>query len=144
MMPQQNCNNSISVLVLTYNQQDCIVEALSSIVSQSLPPSEIVLSDDCSSDLTFDIASNYLSVASSSGLYSGCIKLRRNERNLGFIAHFNQAVSECAGHLIVYNAGDDISCPERFELIYQEFLNRNCPKHFLAHSQVEVNGGGQD
>jgi GT2 family glycosyltransferase len=133
-----------SALVLTYNQEDYIVDAIRSVVAQQLPPHEIYISDDCSTDSTFARAQAYVNEVRAQGRYSGQIVLCRNATNLGFIAHFNQAVQACTGELILYNAGDDISKPERLAVLVQAYLGRGCPDYFLAHTPVQILGGEQD
>ena len=68
-----------SFLMITYNQEQYIADALNSALAQDYPNLEIIVSDDCSSDQTFaiatDIASNYR------GPHK--ITLNRNEPNLG-------------------------------------------------------------
>ena len=49
----------ISVLIPSYNQEDCIIKVLQSIENQLFHPMEVVIRDDHSSDMSFDLANDY-------------------------------------------------------------------------------------
>ena len=139
-------NNRIktTALVLTYNQQDCIEEAIRSVVGQTVQPNEILVSDDCSTDATYERAQNVIHELVSSGVFKGSVRLNKNKENLGFIPHFNWAVQACSGELILYNAGDDASMPDRLETFLKAYEQQGSPKYFLGHSSVQIKGGQQD
>ena len=133
-----------TALVLTYNQEDCIEEAIRSVVGQTLQPDEILVSDDCSADATYERAQNVVYDLVSAGAFKGTFRLNKNKENLGFIPHFNWAVQECSGEFILYNAGDDTSMPDRLEVFLKAYEQQNSPKYFLGHSSVQIKGGPQD
>ena len=54
-----NCNYSVALC--TYNGERYIAEQLNSILSQTIPPKEIIISDDGSKDQTLEIVDNLLS-----------------------------------------------------------------------------------
>jgi glycosyltransferase involved in cell wall biosynthesis len=101
----------ISFCLFAYNQERFIREAVEGAFAQSYSPLEIILSDDCSTDRTFDIMREMATG------YCGphCVRLNRNERNLGVGEHVNRVVALARGYLIVGAAGDDISLPERVQ-----------------------------
>jgi len=71
---------------------------------------EIILSDDASTDRTFDIMKEMAAVYHA----PHTIILNRNPRNLGLCGHVNKIFYEIAtGAWLVAAAGDDISLPER-------------------------------
>lgn len=78
-------------------------------LNQDYNPLEILVSDDGSSDNTFEI------IRSKACCYQGPHKLiiRRNKKNLGLARHVNCVLDECQGEIIVIAAGDDISYPNR-------------------------------
>ena len=63
-MDQISVKPLISYCLITYNQEKYIKEAVLSALSQTYHPLEIIISDDCSTDNTFDIVretiNNYL------------------------------------------------------------------------------------
>ncbi|HEY1070153.1 MAG TPA: glycosyltransferase [Thermomonas sp.] len=98
-------------LVIAYNQEDFIRDAIVGAFSQSYEAVEVILSDDCSSDRTFEIMNEMAKE------YSGRFRVvvRRNERNLGILGHLLAAAKVAKGEFLVVAAGDDISFPGRTE-----------------------------
>ncbi len=106
-----------SLTLLAYNQQDFVAESVGSVLAQQCQPIEILLSDDCSTDRTFEIMQEIASV------YKGphSVVLNRNPRNLGVIEHIQRTHEMSTGDIIIYAAGDDISYPHRCERIIERF-----------------------
>jgi glycosyltransferase involved in cell wall biosynthesis len=97
------------MILIAFNQEHYIDEAIDGALAQDYPNLEIILSDDCSTDTTFA----RMQVRADD--YRGPHKLRlnRNEKNLGIIGHVNRVAEMATGELIVAAAGDDISYPHR-------------------------------
>lgn len=92
----------VSVIVLTYNQEDTIGEALDSILAQEAPfDYEIVVSDDCSYDSTARICRDY------ADFYPDKIRFRQTPANLGLVRHYYDTLKLCRGEYIADCAGDD-------------------------------------
>ena len=99
----------ITFALLAYNQENYIREAVEGAFAQTYEPLEIIISDDCSSDRTFEIVKemyqNY------NGKHS--VKIYRNSENYGIGKHVNSVFSKALGEIVVMAAGDDISLPDR-------------------------------
>jgi glycosyltransferase involved in cell wall biosynthesis len=123
----------ITFALIAYNQEKFIEEAVQGAFSQVYNPLEIILSDDNSSDRTFEIMQE---LANS---YKGPHKiiLNRNEKNLGIGAHINRCMELSHGELVVAAAGDDISLPERTVEIYQAWIDSGM-KSFSIDSEYEM------
>ena len=123
----------ITFALFAYNPEQFIREAIAGAFSQTYSPLEIILSDDCSSDRTFQIMQEMTSE------YRGphTIILNRNKKNLGIGAHLNRCMELSHGELIVGAAGDDISLPERTVAIYQEWIDSG-KKAFSLDSRYEM------
>jgi glycosyltransferase involved in cell wall biosynthesis len=103
-------NPLVSLIILTYNQENYIEEAIEGALSQTYSPLEIVFSDDNSPDSTFEVISKKLEN------YNGPHKiiLNKNVPNLGLVQHVNKLIKEvCNGDYIAFSAGDDVSLPSR-------------------------------
>ncbi len=109
----------ITFVLIAYNQETFIKEAVEAALAQTYNPLEIILSDDCSKDSTFKIIQEIVSI------YSGPHKiiLNQNETNLGLCAHVNKAFQMGSGEWIVAAAGDDISLPDRCQKLYEATLD---------------------
>jgi glycosyltransferase involved in cell wall biosynthesis len=128
----------LSYFVVTYNQEAFIKEALESAFAQSYSPLEIIVSDDCSTDGTFNIAERM--VAEYCGPHS--VRLNRNSRNLGIAHHVNHIMELCRGELAIAAAGDDVSLPKRSEMIYQawEQSGRRATSIFSSYTLISGDG----
>lgn len=92
----------ISVIVLTYNQEQYIRQTLDSILMQEVDePLEIVIGDDHSSDATSDICRNYQEK------YPDKIRYFYNTPNLGLVANFIAMLKQCRGNYCALCDGDD-------------------------------------
>jgi|GEM_PF-768196 len=107
----------VTLLMLAYNQEKLVEEAMRGALAQDYPNLEIVVSDDASADRTFEIIR---AVAES---YSGPHRLivNRMPENAGIFPHLYAAIALSSGRLIVGAAGDDISYPNRVARLAEEW-----------------------
>ena len=97
----------ISVVVITYNQQETIAQTLDSILMQKGNfDLELVIGEDCSSDNTLAICQDYAQ------RYSNQIKLLSGPKNLGITANYFRVLQACTGEFIGDMAGDDYYCDD--------------------------------
>ncbi len=92
----------ISIIVLTYNQEQYIAQTLDSILMQQVSePYEILIGNDCSTDATEAIALRYQEQ------YPNCIRVITHATNKGLVGNFIAMVEECRGGYIALCDGDD-------------------------------------
>lgn len=98
-----------SVALLTYNQGSFVAAALDGLLSQDTDNLEIVVSDDCSSDGTWECLQRV------AAHYQGPKRLilRRNESNLGIVGNLLAAARHASSNLLFIAHGDDVSMPNR-------------------------------
>ena len=108
----------ISVLVITYNQEDVIGRAIDSLLSQKDYIYEICVSDDCSKDRTWDILQEY------SAKYPGLFVLNRNEPNVGIFENIEKTWTMPSGEIIYQLAGDD-ECGDGWFKKVVDFISEN-------------------
>ena len=99
----------ISVAMCTYNGARFLREQLDSIGAQSLPPDELVVCDDGSSDETTGIIREFAQSA------SFAVRLVVNEEKLGPARNFEKALTLCQGDLIAFGDQDDYWYPEKLK-----------------------------
>lgn len=126
----------VTFALFAYNHEQYIREAVQGALAQTYQPLQVVLSDDCSTDRTYQV------MREEAEKYTGphTIKLKKNTNNLGLVRHVNRLFELAAGDIIVVAAGDDISYPFRTERIVRKFAECN---PLLVHSQadeIDVNG----
>jgi len=127
----------VTFTLFAYNQEQFIREAVEGAFSQTYSPMEIILSDDCSADRTFEI------IQEMSKYYVGphAIVLNRHERNLGIGGHVNRIMELAQGELVVAAAGDDISFNKRVEVLVDYYLKNNKPDSLFSDYE-EINEFG--
>ena len=107
----------VTFLVIGFNQERYIRDAIQSAFDQSYVPMEIVLSDDCSGDSTYDI------MLEMAGAYRGPNKVSvvRNAENVGCFRHILARGREANSDIVIVGEGDDISLPNRATKIAAAF-----------------------
>jgi len=110
----------VTFALFAYNQEKYIREAVEGAFAQTYQPLEIILSDDCSSDRTFEIMQEM--AAGYTGPHD--VRVRRSVANNGVLSHINGAVSIARGQIVIMAAGDDISFPFRTTVTVNAFLAR--------------------
>lgn len=108
----------VSVLILSYNQSDYILEAINSVLSQTYKNIEIILLDDCSVDDTKRIIQK-LEMPENLKFISIF-----NEKNLGIVKNLNQGCRLAKGKYIALLAADDKWTETKLEK-QVDFMERN-------------------
>lgn len=96
-----------SVVMTTYNGRLFLSEQLESLMHQKLPPEEIVIADDCSSDESFALARAFAETHPEIEW-----NVYRNTHNLGWKRNFKEAISKARGQLIYLCDQDDVWLPD--------------------------------
>lgn len=118
----------ISVIILTYNQQESISRSLDSVLMQQCSEEvEILVADDASEDATPDICRDYAE------RYPEKIRLFLNDRNKGLIDNYFDTLLECRGEYIADCAGDDRWC-DPLKLEKEMRIMREHPEVTLVHT----------
>lgn len=128
----------VTFALFTYNQERYIAEAIQGALSQTYSPLEIIISDDCSTDRTWEIVRR--EVANYTGPHK--VVLNRNKANLGIGAHVNKVNDLAQGELIVAAAGDDVSLPQRVSALVRAYkaVNQKHAVIFSAFFVIDENG----
>lgn len=107
----------VTFALFAYNQERYIREAVEGAFAQTYEPLEIILSDDCSSDRTFEIMQEM--AAEYEGPHD--VRARRNPKNMNVAPHVLKVLREAKGDFFVLAAGDDVSDPLRTKKIIEFF-----------------------
>src|SRR5882672_10435002 len=113
------------------NQERFIREAVEAAFAQTYSPLEIILSDDCSEDRTFEL------MCEMAKAYRGPhrIVLNRNPVRRSIGGHINRIMEVSQGELILAAAGDDISLPRRTQATYEAWESSG-RKATSIHSKI--------
>ena len=107
----------ISFILITYNQENFVRDALDGAFAQTYSPLEIIIADDGSKDNTPKVIEEYIAD------YKGPHKVvfHHNEKNVGIAQNVNNAMALAQGEYFILAAGDDKSLPERARRTYEVF-----------------------
>lgn len=95
----------VSVLMLTYNHEPHIAEAIEGVLAQACPfPIELIVAEDCSKDKTRAIAEQFMEQN------PAVIRIVTGEKNIGAMPNFYRALAQCRGKYIALCEGDDYWC----------------------------------
>jgi len=103
---------AFSVLIAVYNCEECIIETLESVCKQTLGDYEVIIVDDCSTDNTYQVVSDFISKKERFYLY-------RNNQNMGVAFSRNYAISLAQSEYICFLDGDDVWKPDKLAIQYQ-------------------------
>ncbi len=118
----------VSVIVITYNQQDTIKQSLDSILNQVIDFSyEVIIGDDASSDRTYEICKEY------QNKYPEIVRLFRNTENKGILNNYYDCVLRANGKYIADCAGDDFWI-DNYKLQKQVNILEKDPEISLVHT----------
>lgn len=95
-------NPLLSVFMVAYNHEKYIRQAIESALTQKTDfPFEIVIGEDCSTDNTRAIVSDY------EQRYPEKIRVVKSERNVGALANAIRTMKACIGKYVAFLEGDD-------------------------------------
>ncbi len=129
-----------TIYVMAYKQEAHVRAAVASALAQDYPNLEVVLSDDASPDGTFAIMEEMAAA------YDGPhrVVLNRNPQNLGICRHINRIFEISSGDLIVQNAGDDMSDPDRVSTLMAAWRAADQrPLTIYSHARIIDDAGAE-
>ena len=123
----------ISVLIITYNQDKYIKQAINSVLSQEINANiEIFIGDDASTDSTGSILSQYKSK------FPNKFKIISRTQNIGPTSNLCSLIKECNGEYIAILEGDDY-WTDPYKLSKQlAFLNNENEKYIACTHRYKI------
>lgn len=131
----------ISVALCTHNGAAYIDRQIASILAQSRPVDEIVLSDDASTDDTVAIVRRAVTDFSAQSDHAIGLQVLANPVALGVVANFEQAVLATTGSLIALCDQDDVWHREKIETEIRVFDEDATVELIFSDARL-VDGGG--
>lgn len=99
----------ISVYITSYNQKEYLIEAIESVLQQTLSPSQIIVIDDCSTDGSQEVIAQYAKQ------YPEVIEPIYHAKNQGIAKTRIDALEAVVGDYVTYVDGDDRFLPKKLE-----------------------------
>jgi len=127
-------------VLLVYEQEEFVVEAVRAALAQDHSPLQIIISDDASTDKSVELIEHELKS------YGGNadIVLNVNARNLGLGGHVNRVMELATGELIVAAAGDDVSLPDRVSVNVAGWEAAGKKPDSIVSATIEIDERGHE
>lgn len=127
-----NENGLVSVIVASYNHAKYLPKRMESLLSQTYTNLEIIVIDDCSSDNSKEVLSNYT--------YDPRVNLIFKEKNEGWVAVSNQGAKMAKGDFVIFANCDDYCHIKMIEsLVLGIRSSKNIGVSFCRSEMVDEN-----
>jgi len=105
-------NKTVSIIIVSFNSSEFIVETLESILKQTWEDIELIITDDCSTDNTVELCHNWLN--NNKHRFVNTLLLT-SEKNTGVSANANRGLKTANGDWIKFLGADDTLKPKCIE-----------------------------
>ncbi len=116
----------VSIIIPAYNASEMIQTVLESLINQTWKNIEIIVVDDCSTDTTCDVVTEFI-------CSDDRIKLVRKDNNQGAYMARNTGLKHANGDLIMVHDSDDWSHPQKIEVQINELLKSKKYVAVMSH-----------
>lgn len=124
----------ISVAMTTYNGEKYVEKQLLSLLNQTRKADEVIIKDDCSTDHTAEIVTEFIK-KNSLGNWDFSV----NKSNLGYKRNFYEAIKQTTGDIIFLCDQDDIWYSNKLKTI-EAIFNNNTEVKALSSSFKFIDG----
>src|SRR2546428_9611071 len=123
----------ISTIIILYNLEKYIDDAIQSVLRQTRQSDEIIVVDDCSTDRSADIVAKH----------RHRIIYIKQEKNIGALRNSLSGLKAATGDIVAFLDGDDVWMPEKLETIEKEF-QQDEEVVLVSHDFIRVDANLQD
>ena len=106
----------LTVVVLTHNRQDLVLETVESVLNQTCHDFIFKISDNSDNDETYELLRK-------KNILSKVIYVRRGKEAKNSLDHFNINLNEITTEYFIFFHDDDVMMPEMIEEIYNKIYN---------------------
>lgn len=125
--------NLVSIITPSFNSEKYISQTILSVQNQSHQNWELLIVDDCSTDETFSILSNFSS-------QDARIKVFKLDTNSGAGVARNFAIQQASGNYIAFLDADDLWKPEKLEKQLHFMQTQKIPFTFSFYETIDEAG----
>ena len=123
----------VSIITPTFNSEKFIAETIQSVKNQTYENWEMIIVDDCSSDETFSIISNF-------SKNDNRIKIHQLKNNSGAGVARNEGVNLATGRFISFLDSDDLWKPSKLKKQVEFLISNNLPLTFSFYERINEEG----
>lgn len=118
----------VDILLATYNGEKYLKEQIESILTQTYRDFRLLISDDCSTDNTWNILNYYAGI-------DNRIAIHRNEHNIGIVENYEFLLRQVKSEFFMYADQDDVWKIDKIEKSLHKIEQDNAG---LVHTDLEV------
>ena len=122
-------NDLVSIITPSYQTAAYIAETIESVLAQTYTNWEMIIVDDCSTDMTDEVVSPYLN--------DSRIRYLKNEKNSGAAVSRNRALQEAKGRWIAFLDSDDLWSPEKLEKQIAFMEENHCAFSYTKYEEID-------
>ena len=123
----------VSIIVATYNCAEYIEDALNSVYRQTYKDLELVVTDDCSTDNSIDVAQKWINEHKERFVRTVQTKTTHNS---GVTANYNSGLSEARGEWVKCLDGDDMLPDDAIETYVKHVKSNDSHTVWYAYEQA--------
>jgi len=123
----------ISIITPTFNSESYIDQTINSIINQSFKNWELLITDDCSTDGTWELLQGYAK-------QDNRIKIFQLEKNSGPGVARNNSIKKAKGRYIAFCDSDDVWKPEKLEMQIKFLQKNDLPFTFSSYQKINELG----
>ncbi|EGR0311230.1 glycosyltransferase [Vibrio cholerae] len=127
----------VTIITPAYNCVNSIFDTARSIKNQTYSNWEWLITDDCSSDNTFEVLNSLSDLDSR-------IKVLRNNINSGAAVSRNKAIEKASGEYIAFIDSDDLWSDNKLKLQLEFMQETGCDFSFTSYSLIDERGNSLD
>ncbi|WP_310620129.1 glycosyltransferase family 2 protein [Flexibacterium corallicola] len=122
----------VSIIIATYNAESTIDYAIKSIINQNYSNYEILICDDCSTDATQGIISNYKDLPN--------VRVFASDVNQGPYNIRNEMIKNAVGDFITFHDADDMALPHRITSQVSKMIEQQAEVSLASWVRIKRNG----
>lgn len=123
----------VSIITPTYNSVQFVSETINSILNQTFKDWELLITDDCSTDSTWDLLQDYAKK-------DNRIKIFRLENNSGAGVARNNSIKKAKGKYIAFCDSDDQWKPNKLEVQISFMQKKGCALSYSSYLVINEKG----
>lgn len=129
-------NRLVSIITPSFNCADYIGQTIESILAQTYPEWELLVTDDCSTDNSRDIIRGYADCDKR-------IRLFELDKNSGAGVARNNSIKEAKGRYIAFCDSDDRWYPDKLQKQLAFMAEKDCAFSYTSYMTCDENGENQ-
>lgn len=120
----------VSIITPSYNSANYIIDTIESIINQTYPYWELIITDDCSTDNSVEIVASYAAK-------DNRIKFFKTERNSGAGVCRNKSIENAKGRFIAFCDSDDCWFPQKLEKQLEFMRLKDCALSYSSYMVMD-------